>query len=514
MKMYYDQDRRKVAIATTYPVDAVVLFDVSSGYHAPVFKALDNKQNDTECPLEYLNLFLQSRSNETVSSLIYFYEQAATMFSSTLDADLDRKVSELTMYLATIPGVLPSDMIAWVTDHIPVPSNIMDEYRSDMEGIYTREKTYIKSEYLEYAALIMYSKLLLPIIGEYFRKLNMRYKSLASDFFTAYSSDMVEVKTHVEMLVVETLQPLLGQLPGVNKIIEFIQMSVSTCQINEAEIIIDRQLSMEDINQYIFAIMFTRKMVSAALYGLPHNNLASRLATSIRSVLGATGRTKIALNNDGVAKESTEDVKGVYDDTHAQYSLSVGNITILQYCVTDEYLLPVLGNKINPEYHYWLSTQLNRNPVYITQLHISIIASVLSNVISPIILSHCDSPTLVNLLSICHCLLKDKYTEIAELAISFPYVQANKEPAVEDVKLRLTAAHINLLERYFPLKTRKGVLTIAGYINEMIIPSLQYVLIHSTGGNTVLVNSDTLTKYVGFMCDAPTLVDPPAPPEY
>jgi hypothetical protein len=387
----------------------------------------------------------------------------------------------------------------------------MDEYKADMEGIYTREKTYIKSEYLEYAALIMYSKLLLPIIGEYFRKLNMRYKTLASDFFTAYSSDMTDVKTHVEMLVIETIQPLLDQLPGVEKILEFIRMSVSTCQINEAEIIIDRQLSMEDINQYIFAIMFTRKMVSAALYGLPHNNLASRLATSIRSVLGATGRTKITLNNDGVAKENSEDVKGVYDDTHAQYSLSVGNITILQYCVTDEYLLPVLGDRINHDYHRWLSVQLNKSPVYITQLHISIIASLLGNVISPIILSHCDSPTLVNLLSISHCLLKNTYPEVAELAISFPYLQANKEPAVEDVKLRLTAAHSNLLERFFPIKTRKGVLTIASYINEMIIPSLQYVLINPIAERSVVVNSDTLTKYIGFMCNAPTILDPPPP---
>lgn len=521
MHMEYNPHQRLLMIGHDSPTISLG-FDCATVYYATIFKDMTDKESIVEHSLEYINRFMQSRTPYQQELLANYYWRVHNLMYSAMNSYIiDESLQGFIDQLPQLDGYTPRDMYLWTSANVTVPPNIMSEYRDDLEGIYSKPQTYVRQEYLELAGLILYSKLLMPIMGEYMRRLNGRYKTIAVEAVTAdMLKNTLEFKPHVEMIMFDMLSGFVEQVPGFTRLLEFITISIDKGNVKPEELLIGKQISMEDLPYFVMSSIFTRKMVGAALFGTEKNHLASRLFTNIRSIIApGNDRTTIKLSNDGISKESGDDVKSVYDDSHAQYSLSIGQIAILQHCCTEEYLFRFVLDKIDEEVYRHLYTQLLRGNYYVTELHVAIVSVCLGNVLNPVILSHCDQLTLLRLIAITYLLISNTYPDVADVLIGFPLLDDMGQPMDDHVPLsKLTSATISILQDHYSLQTKRGLLLIQTHIDSMD-KILQRIwcrpeVIHRMlvlDNHPIQINSDFLNKYAVYLCTGVYLLDPPQP---
>jgi hypothetical protein len=385
----------------------------------------------------------------------------------------------------------------------------METYQTDAEGIYSREKTYLRHEYIELGVLLLCSKMFMPIMGEYMRRLSVHYRSAESSISASGNGD---IRTHLEMLIMEEFDEVVSELPGMAKLTEFATVAISTSKINSDELVVDKQLSNADLLAHVLAITFVKKLPSSPIFGVSFSHLASRLATTVRGVLTSSGRVKINAINDGIVKESGDDVRGVFDDTYAQYPISVAGTVTSQYCTTDEYLLPIIARYVDAAEYTRVSAYMSTyKNAYLTQFHISMLALLLGNIISPIALTHSPVTDICRLLCVASLRMRPKYPTLATLMLSFPIIYDNGEPTSEPTVFKITTAQSSILAGAYPIRSKRGPSLINNHLTEAIFPALACIFLDALTGEVFTPSPELTGELVAFMVEAPTMIDPVQP---
>lgn len=507
MQIHYNAFSRTVVVSRFTKPD--LNFDCSGGYHSPAYNPADNRQGGTEDVFQCVNDFFSQCSQATAEATYNFYSNIHYVFYNSVSSMLPERLQAAVKGFLHIPGFTNEVLVEWMSNYLVIPDCIMETYRRDAEGIYSREKTYLRHEYIELGALLLCSKMFMPIMGEYMRRLGMHYRSADSSITAIGNTD---VKTHLEMLILDEFDEVVSKLPGWTRLIEFTAATISTSKINSDELVIDKQLSNADILSHALAITFVKKLPSSPLFGVSFSHLASRLATTVRGVLASSGRVKINAVNDGIVKESGDDVRGVFDDTYAQYPISVAGMITSQYCTSDEYLIPIISRYLDVSEYLQLSQAMaNCKNIYLTQYHISMVATLLGNIISPIVLTHSPVTDIARLLCVAHLVMRAKYPTLATLMLSFPVIYDTTGPTPEPVLFKLTVAQSTSLSSVYPIRSRKGPSLIHNHLTEEVFPALSYIYMNTLTGEVFTPSADLTVELVPFMVEAPTLLDPNLP---
>lgn len=504
MQIYYNTYTRMILVTRFNKPD--LTFDCSGGYHSPAYKAADNRQGGTEDVFQCVNDFCSQCSVQTAEALYEFYRAAHHVLYNSISSILAERLNAVVSTFITIPGMDRQSLFSWMESYLVIPDCIMSTYQIDAEGIYSREKTYLRHEYIELGVLLMCSKMLMPIMGEYMRRLASHYRSADSAINSTVVSD---IKTHLEMLVMDEFHDTIYQLPGMDKLVEFATATLSTSKVNSDELIIDKQLSNSDILAHTLAVTFVKKLPSSPTFGVSFSHLASRLATTIRGVLASSGRIKINAVNDGIVKESGDDVRGVFDDTYAQYPISVAGMVTSQYCTTMEYLLPIISKYVDANEFIQLTNYMATcKSIYLTQYHISVLALLLGNIISSVALTHSPVTDIARLLCAANLVTKTKYPTVATMLLSFPLIHTDGAPTYEPIGFKITSAQSTMLASVYPIRSKRGAPLINTYLTEEVFPALSCTYINVLTGEVFTPPPDFTLELIPFMVEAPTMVDP------
>lgn len=510
--MYYEPESRSLVIVNDSP-QVILRFDTGTAYFATVFKPIDTKSGGgTEDPLEYVNRYIQSRTQEQQLELISFFQAVHNAFYVQFAADRESRLVELLTSLPKLNGFTPGEITTWLIHVLPTPPSLMNSYTQDAEQIYSREKTYIYSEYIQLAVIVFYCKLLLPVMGEYVRRINNVKTIPKGGELKIKLSAVVDCDnsiSHSELRMYELMDGMLAQLDGMPRLRDFVRVVVSGAIIDTTNLVLNKHITEEDIDDYVLSILLVRKLPAGGMFGTDTNHLASRLSTSIKSILTPTSRETFKVESDGIVKEGGDEVKGVYDDTHAFFPLSVGQIAMLQYCTEESYLFRYAPH-IDITAFRELCANIDYDRCYISMFHISIISAVLANIVTPVIFTHCDTPTLCRLIAFTYLLIKHNHPDIARVLLAFPQV-SDGVVVPQSVKLsRVNQLNLKLVEEAFPI-TKKGV-SVAIKLIDDIKQQVQCVWKSAIYPYyEVNIPLNFLTYYAQFICNAPYILDPQQP---
>ena len=499
MQFYYEPSSRSIVVANgaygNHPAQ-VLQFDVGAAYHAPVFKNIPNKQGGEEGTFDYVNAYIQSLTPQQQAGVMDWFSRVHVAFYNTVMSMHEDILETAFSNFLQLNGLDPHSVTEWLKINLPAP-NLMREYSPDEEGIYSRAKTYIYQEYVELAGLSLYMKMLLPVFGEYIRRSQIKFKADGDSVMDGL------IQPYIEQRLLSLMRPMFTHLNAVDRLERFIAISTANAATDLTEMVISKKISEEDLPDYMLAAILARKLPSGAMFGNESNHLASRLATSIRSLIAPTGRETYRLTTEGVFKEGSEDVKGVYDDTYAHYSLSAGQIAIIPYSATEEYLLPIL--KLDVQLYKRLLNEALKQAPYLNMFHTCVISSVMAKHFTPVILSHCDAVSLLKLAVMTHMLIVDEFPDIAQLVLASPKIVDGKVLADHVSLNKLNGVAIKQLEQAFPIMKNRNTLYITAHIEE-IREAVQFVWQSLTPPfNELPLDSNFLSSYANFICKAPLI---------
>lgn len=117
---------------------------------------------------EPINLYWATLPEIEQSKIFEIYEHIAIGFEETRSSkDLEDHLSNMVTLLVKHH---PLEVLEkWISAHpyFTVPPEVMSEFIQDPEQKNTREKTYLRHEYIQLTAFALFSRVLLPIFGEF-----------------------------------------------------------------------------------------------------------------------------------------------------------------------------------------------------------------------------------------------------------------------------------------------------------------------------------------------------------
>lgn len=202
-----------------------------------------------------INEFLARQKPITLAALFNIYSEAKDVFMNTRhDEVLDIHLKEIFRKLFNLIDLNQLRNYVEINSGIIVPQDIKTNY-ADVEAGFTRDKTYIREEYIELLTYTVAVRLCLPIWGE--------YMSIVDSYATADGKEF-----HAYALLQDSS---LALQPAYKKLIRYITAS-TTSSVETASSTL-KGVGRDQIPEWLTSMVIIRKLPVIDLYGTGKGNL-------------------------------------------------------------------------------------------------------------------------------------------------------------------------------------------------------------------------------------------------
>lgn len=315
MKLYASLDRTKPEIVAEHNGERVA-------FSANVFtrKAFERDFD----VFEYINKFWAKQLPQLQDQVWFVYKEIYRGFEQILSAEelyrfLNHQVGELLRLhdLRALQSSLAQDPT------VMVPPSVHETFVPSPESNNTREKTYIRSDYMELAAVSLFMRCLVPVWGEY---INSTRKDAGVDY--------------KEQLALQLLNGTgLLETPAIKKLLVYIHDNTKEKHSNPDKIL--RGVSSEDMDFLLLALVCIRRLCVADLRGHdPTSHIVSKAFNFVyhRTFNPSKTDTPVKAKPFGNSESATEQTKhSILESYRKRTELSFSDIISMQHSWRDYY---------------------------------------------------------------------------------------------------------------------------------------------------------------------------------
>lgn len=375
-------------------------------------KSVINKRNlTTRNQVTLLNAYLKWKGEDYMDLLWSKVKRAKEVIDDTLMEDTLVYIKEITEIIDIIDLMDIHNYIKNVYRVIP-PSNLLDKFTDEIkaEGRYYEDQTFVKSEYLELAALAIAGKIVLGPIS-YFLYANQALcsgKSLEYDGFNFIRKS----KLFHSPPMVKTLKMVDNLCKG----------------IDPAAFIIDLSIPVSELSVYILSITFFQRIATATIIDddAVNGSLVTNVFGYTSSKLNNTGDvSRVIRNNKPPSASGDENSASVIEVYKAVTDLTPGDIVTMNWINESiesvlHHAADFISEKVPVDEAYNVLSKLEIfREVPIPEQTSKILACILKSVCPPPSKDNLDIDSFLNRLAVAYVFLKNSgHPEIATIITS------------------------------------------------------------------------------------------------
>lgn len=283
---------------------------------------------------------LFSKTNEYIQLLpTPIQERIFSVFSEVINYDNERNYSDYSAIYRLEEKVKElvelfnyEGFKAWFRQNLGelyIPDDIKSEFVYDIDLNVTKEKTYIRSEYIDYIALILFIRLLLPILIDYYN-----YIRNFSNFYY-YQLFMLFVRSEIYTS------------PEIQKLKTYIEHNQMSLQGNVKleNVVINVGLSDDDIIDFLVAEIIFNKLISIDFY-TKQCNIISYTFNTIKHKGDFRLAQTAAIRGKSLPGDSDKEDISYFEDYRKTSSVPIGTIVEIQHALSDnEMIINSIGYK-------------------------------------------------------------------------------------------------------------------------------------------------------------------------
>lgn len=332
-----------------------------------------------ESKKELYDLFSKSYKEEVYKS--YMYQEAVVELQNDLQKAVD--ILDYTRFKMYIHSV---------QDKIQIPKDISEAFLYDPNMNTTREKTYIKSEYIDLIALVMFIRMLLPIYITYYN----------------YTKQITPYYHYKLYLIFNNIEELANS-PEIEKLRTYIDFNkANIIDKNKTNIsIINNGFSDDDIIDSLVAEVIFSKLIVIDFFN-DQSNFIAFIYQTIRYKGKFSTTTEETIKNKTTMTDPNKEDMSYFEDYRKATTIPLGIITEIQYSLSDiDAIIRTIGAN-NFDYELY-NSELKNIPVFeerrLEQVQINLLGWLLNKYINPRALYYIDYRKLVELTTLAKVVL-------------------------------------------------------------------------------------------------------------
>lgn len=404
-------------------------------------KGADNEPLDT---FEYLNQYLQTLSPKVLDQIFDIMQRARDRFDSVVDQHpLQHDIGVLACELLSHFDI--SHVRTWMIykSTINIPDNFESNFVEDINSPNSRDKTYLRDEYIELVCMSIVLRIMIPIWGQF---ISLTKKTNGTDY-----KDYFAVKLIAKSHIVQS-RPWL-------KLEEFVDRMIGQDRFNK-DSIINSNISSEDYPKWIMSFVITRRVCVGDIRGTePRANLVTFIWKFVSQKIkgdDSSGDSRITdkdIQGKGSGGDIVEKLSSIerYKIKHDQ---SLGELMEIEFYVQNiDRFVSVLQPDLNPQlYQNALSTVQVLRENYITMTQMRVLQWVMEPVISPESIMYISREPLLKLMALAQAILWHRGQYYMSLFLTSIISDESSEYLVgtSDTTSRLSKENTDELNRLYP----------------------------------------------------------------
>lgn len=387
---------------------------------------------------DYINLYMETLPESSQQELYALYSKAykEEVYINYMDQDnvaiLENDLQRATELLDYTRFKI---FVHSTVDKIQIPKDINDEFTYDPNMNTTREKTYIKSEYVDLIALVMFIRALVPVYITYYN-----YIKQTTPYY------------HYRLYLIFNNIEELANSPEIDKLRTYIDFNkMSIIDKNKTNIsIINNGFSDDDIIDSLVAEVIFSKLIVIDFYN-DQSNFIAFIYQTIRYKGKFSTATEDTIKNKTTMTDPNKEDMSYFEDYRKATTIPLGVITEIQYSLSDtDRIIQTIGASSYDPLMY--KEELKNIKVYednrLEKVQINLLGWMLNKYINPRALFYIDYRKLVELTLLSKViLLKNNHGFIGSLLGSY----SDKSSTFMNVLVRhgISKDYIDELKPYF-----------------------------------------------------------------
>ena len=255
---------------------------------------------------------------------VYAQDYKSHFEDPTVIGKLEVKIKQLTELLNY------ENFKFWIgqrQDQIIYPDVILDAYQHDQDMNTTEEKTYVRQQYTDLVALILFIRMLSPIFIDFYGYI----KQVTPHYY--YKIYMLLVRSS------------LVESPEVLKLREYIDVNMQTLigGNKKENIILFAGLSDDDILDSLLSEVVFNKLLTIDFFN-KKCNIISFIFQTVKYKGNYTPSNGLAIRGKGVATSSTKEDISYFEDYRKTSDMPIGTVVEIQHALSDvNFLVQALG---------------------------------------------------------------------------------------------------------------------------------------------------------------------------
>jgi hypothetical protein len=323
-----------------------------------------------------------------------------------------------------------------VSELIQIPKDINDTFTYDPNMNTTREKTYIKQEYIDIIAMVLFIRTLLPIYINYYN-----YIKQTTPFY------------HYRLYLIFTNIEILANSPEIDKLRTYIDYNkANIIDKNKTNIsIVNNGFSDDDIIDTLVAEVIFSKLISIDFFN-DNSNFIAFIYQTIRYKGKFSTTTEETIKNKTTMTDPNKDDMSYFEDYRKATNITLGIVTEIQYALSDtSSIIKTLGISNFDEEMY--RKELSNIGVFETnrldKVQIVLLGWFLNKYINPRALYYIDYRKLIEINLLAKTILmRNGHGFIASLLGSYPDYNCNYMNVL--VRHGMSKDYINRLKAKYP----------------------------------------------------------------
>jgi len=370
---------------------AIVEFDIST-----VINKRNKDDLDPEKQFLLLNGYLDYKGDSFKKELMNKYLAAEDTLTGTLTRKdinpLPLSISHSILNMFKFKDVL--DYVTNVYKVVP-PQGLKTEFNkvTERDGDGTRAQTYLKTDYLELAALVVIIKSVLGPIGQ--------FSYLKNNMINGLNKEHI-LYTFISTHKIFNTAPMQKLLAFSAKLVEISFKSDEIAAVR----VIEKRIPKDDMPLYILSsVIFSRIIISSIVDDVDGNNVITKMHTYISNKLNIRKDVSSAISNKH-ALSTSEGGEGERDSIVESYRV-ISNLTaatVVELCWAVSNIEFVIGNLPVPLDPAVVKDALAHNQVFythnISKQQLVILGTIFKDIIDPRALVYLSNKELIGLMSI------------------------------------------------------------------------------------------------------------------
>lgn len=409
-----------------------------------------NRQFKGHDAAEHLNAFWEKQTQELQDEIFDTYVKIHKVYQRTADIYSDKiyavkeivfELNPLCVKLLNLHKIEDVEMFVKLSDNIYIPQ-IQDSFVQEDNFLYSRDKTYIRSDYIDLVVATIILRAALPVAGEFLLQTAELIKQKPfRDMYCAHLTEGSEIRKHEACTKLDTY------------------IRVNQPNDPQGAALLDLT-STDEYPDMMFSHIIIRKIMTGSLVEdkSRDDGRESHLVTIISNVIKAKlgGSNGAFFSNDNIkfvdkGQDQADDAPSIFELARSAMAHSVGDITIQKYYASNPHLvLENIDEKVDPALLDLFLDKINivkTNPRYnVQEVQLKLCQYVVHKSIDARWLLNINYDELMNMFAVAQAVLWTwGYRQLAAIltatvppASSQDYSQSTRLRIPQDIMLKLS----------------------------------------------------------------------------